>query len=51
MVKSIIRNATAVAGAGAIFAGLWMIYFPAALIVVGVLAVAGSVWGHLNDDS
>lgn len=49
VMRSLIRNAAAVAGAGSIFAGLWMIYVPLALIVTGSLAVAGAVWGHLHD--
>lgn len=41
---------TAMAAAGLVLigAGLWAIYWPAALVVVGGLLVAGAVWGACN---
>ena len=49
MVKTTVRNVVAIAGAGSIFAGLWLWSLALALVVVGSLAVAGAVWGHVHD--
>ncbi len=41
---------TAMAAAGLVLigAGLWAVYWPASLVVVGGLLVAGAVWGAHN---
>lgn len=38
-------EATAAIGAAAAFAGLWMIYPPAALLIGGVALIAFAFWG------
>lgn len=50
------RDAFALAGLGMIAGGCWLVYPPAALIVVGALLLAGGVAGHIlsgaeSDDS
>lgn len=43
-----IRDILFLSGIGSLFAGAWMIYPPAALIVIGTIAVAASIWGYLR---
>lgn len=51
------RDAFALAGLGMIAGGCWLVYPPAAVIVVGALLLAGGVAGHIwsggaeSDDS
>lgn len=42
------REALAVGGLALFAAGLWWVYPPAALIVVGFLVLAAATWGHFR---
>lgn len=44
-----LRDLSALAGLLMLFAGVWLLSLPAALIVTGVLLLTASVWGHLNE--
>lgn len=46
--KDLVVNVTGLAGLSMVGAGLWWVYPPAALIVVGGLLLAGSVWGAIR---
>jgi hypothetical protein len=49
MVKDLVRDAAALTGTGGIFAGLWMMYPPVALVIVGGLVLAAAIRGRVND--
>ena len=43
-----VRDASALAGVALIGAGLWWMYPPAALIVVGAMVLLAALWGHFH---
>ena len=45
--RGLLLDAMAVAGLGLVGAGIWQIYPPAAEVVVGLVLLAGGIWGTL----